>query len=1041
MRRWSAAISGVVLSLGAAVAWCSSGVGTGPRTSLLPGGAGIEFGRDVRPILAERCFACHGRDAGARKAGLRLDTREGATSDRDGRGAAIVAGDPDSGLLIRRVSSLDLAERMPPEGAGLTDAEIAVLRSWIAQGAAWERHWSLTPPRRVEPPSVREESWPSGSLDRFVLSSLERAGLEPAPEADRFALARRVALDLTGLPPRPEEVAAFARDQSPDAYERYVDRLLASPHFGERWASVWLDLARYADTKGYEADRERTMWPYRDWVIDAFNSDMPFDRFTVEQLAGDLLRAPTHDQLVATAFHRNTMTNDEGGTDDEEFRVAAVIDRVNTTMQAWMGLTAGCAQCHDHKYDPISQREYYRLFAFFNNTQDADRADESPTIPAGDPRLVETVERLTDRRIALTKAIDQTVMAWDYAEPEQQTTPVVRASEPRDVYWIDDEEPAGSVPYVDGATAPWTWEKGPGPISGERAMVRRAREFSQHYLTDAPIGMVLAEGDVLVAHVHIDPTAPTREIMLQFHASGSWEHRAFWGQDLINFGSTGTTSRARRGDLPEAGRWMRLEIPPEAVGLKAGDEIDGWAFSQQGGTVWWDAAGVRTRGSPRERWRDSEIAWIEEVRARGGRGLGGEVSALVKRDVSGWTDSERRTVRSTYLRSFNRAARARIRPLEEELESTRMTLFSYESRLAQLPIMREQMDESRETHVLVGGSFLSPGERVERGTPAAFPAFPAGARRDRLGLARWLVSPENPLTARVAVNRIWARLFGRGLVLTEEDFGTQGTFPSHPELLDWLAVEFMESGWRIKPLIREMVLSRTYRQSCEVSSLALELDPTNRLLSRSARTPLPAEMVRDQALKVSGLLSEKLGGPSVFPPQPEGVWQVVYNGAQWRTSEGDDRYRRALYTFWRRTSPYPSMMTFDAVSREVCVARRVPSSSPLQAFVTLNDPAFVEMAQGFARRIVAEGGETIETRARFAMEVALCRPITGREIDRLVALYGAQAAWYGAHAEEAERMATDPIGAIPDGGDAAELAAWTVVANVVLNLDEFLSRP
>jgi mono/diheme cytochrome c family protein len=768
--------------------------------------APVDFGREVRPILAKSCFACHGPDDAHRKAGLRLDRRDAAISPRKRGGAAIVPGKPDASELIRRITSTDESEVMPPKKSGglpFSQAQVSVLKRWIAQGATYPEHWAYVKPQRPPLPAVKDTSWPRVGLDHFILARLEKEGLRPAEPADRFVLLRRVSLDLRGLPPTPAEVEAFARDQSPDAYEKAVDRMFADPAYGERWARVWLDLARYADSAGYGSDPLRTIWRYRDWVIDAFNRDLPYDRFTIEQIAGDLVPNPTPEQRMATAFHRNTMTNTEGGTDREEYRVAAVKDRVDTTFQVWMGVTMGCAKCHNHKYEPISQLEYYRFYAFFNQSADADRPDEAPVIDAPTPEEREKAKAVDARLAALRKKL---------AEPKR----------------------------------------------------------------------------VAVRAVRFTP------------------------------------------------------IPVESL----------------------------------------DVLW--------------EIGVVAK-----------------------------TRPI-----------------IPTLPVMEELASQKqRATYLMVKGNFLSPGDKVESAVPAAFPPLPKGAPVNRLGVAQWLVSPDNPLTARVAVNRLWSQLFGTGIVETEEDFGTQGELPSHPELLDWLATEYVRLNWSTKALLREIVTSATYRQSSRVTPELLAKDPKNRLLSRGPRFRLEAEELRDQALALSGLLSRKIHGPSVFPPQPPGLWQAAFNGQRtWATSTGEDRYRRGLYTFWRRTIPYPSMATFDAPSREICTVRRIRTNTPLQAFVTLNDPVYVEAARALAHRIIKEGGATPEARADYALRLCLCRPALPEQVSRIVELFKTEHEHYGKDSAAALALATETPAALPKGMDAAELAAWTVVANVLLNMDAVLTK-
>jgi hypothetical protein len=770
----------------------------------------IDFVRDVRPILKAHCYACHA--GGHQEGGLRLDRRDQAMAGGDSGRPAIVPGNTAASRMIQAISGADAELRMPPEGEKpLIPADIEKLTRWISQGAKWPdaanaqestpTHWAWQKPVKAPLPEVRNTKWPRHPIDYFVLAPLEAAGYDPSPEADRHLLARRVYLDLVGLPPTWQEVQAFVNDTSPDAFDKLVDRTLAHQGYGERWARVWLDLARYADSKGYGSDPLRTIWRYRDWVIDALNRNLPFDRFTIEQLAGDLLPDATPETILATAFHRNTMANDEGGTDDEEFRVAAVKDRAETTLQVWMGLTMGCAKCHTHKFDPITQREYYQVFAIFNQTEDADRGDEEPRL--------------------LTPS-----------EEEQR-----------------------------------------------RLVASRAR---------------LAMFDTYLA------------------------------------------------------------------------------------------------------------------------GMLGEIEVL--------------PIAADVLRVERAAQDAEVKRLEKNLTKT--------------PIMRElAADKRRETRMMIKGNFRTPGDPVQPAVLASFHPLPSGCRPDRLGLARWLVDRDNPLTARVLVNRVWARLFGVGLVATEEDFGTQGAAPSNQQLLDWLAVDLMEHGWDVKRLLREIVGSASYRQSSTGTPALAESDPGNRLLGRGARFRLEAEQVRDQALAIAGLLSPKQGGPSVYPPQPPGLWRAAFNGERtWATSTGNDQYRRGLYTYWRRTVPYPAMSVFDAPSREICTLRRISTNTPLQAFVTLNDPVFVEAAQALARRIIREGGATLQERAGFALRTALVRPPNEPQISRLVALYNDAHAQFEHDAEAANSMACDPLGPLPEGADACDLASWTVVANVVLNLDGVLTR-
>jgi hypothetical protein len=767
------------------------------------------FTRDIKPLLSNRCFHCHGPDAETREGGdgegLRLDTFDGATTDLGDR-SAIVPGKPSASELIARITSTDPDIVMPPPDSGvpLTPAEIARLTAWIKAGAEYEPHWAYVPPKRPPVPAVKNKAWPRNDIDRFVLARLEKENLAPQPEADRVTLARRLSLDLTGLPPTPEEVDGFVSNTSPDATEKFIDRLLEHPGYGEHVARQWLDLARYADSAGYADDRPRTIWAWRDWVIKACDENMPFDQFTIRQLAGDLLPEATIDDKVATAFHRNTLTNSEGGTIDEEFRVAAVVDRVNTTMSTWMGTTIACCQCHDHKYDPLAQKEYFGIYAILNQTADADQPNESPVLEV------------------------------------------------------------------------WTPEQ----------LANRAR-------LDA--------------------------------------------------------------ELAEIGRSLPSKKPK-------GEEAP-------------------------------------------------EIVAL----------------------------RERQKTLQKERNAIKPRTT--------VPVMEELPAKKRRvTKLQYRGNWNDLGPEVAPGVPRVFgTAKPSpDGRIDRLALAKWLVDPANPLTARVVVNRIWERLFGIGIVATSEEFGAQGELPSHPELLDWLACELIDRGWDTKAITRLIVSSAAYRQSSKCPPTTIARDPENRLLACGPRVRLSAEVIRDQALAASGLLSRKKGGPSVNPPQPDlGLKAAFGGGLDWKTSSGEDRYRRAIYTTWRRSNPYPSMATFDAPNREVCTVRRPRTNTPLQALVTLNDPVYVEAAQALARRMVREGGSNAADRATRGFRLVLTRHPTGPEVDRLVKLFEEAVAKYRADEAAAKAMATVPLGKPPAdlGADLPELAAWTVVANVILNLDETFMCP
>ena len=1125
----------------------------------------VNFNRDIRPLLAKNCFACHGPDEAHREAGLRLDVRDAAIGELDSGSKAIVPGSAEESELLARITSTDESVRMPPADTGivLQPEQIDLIRRWIAGGAEYSQHWSLAPPRRSPLPEVQDEKWPAGAIDRFILSSLESAGLQPSPEADRHILIRRVTLDLTGLPPTPEEVKAFVTDESPDSYERLVDRLLDSPPYGERWARMWLDLARYADSAGHGSDPLRTIWRYRDWVIDALNQNMPYDQFTREQLAGDLMPSPTHEQLVATAFHRNTMTNTEGGTDDEEFRIAAVKDRIDTTVQVWMGLTFGCAQCHTHKYDPISHRDYYSMFAFFNQTADNDQPNEAPTIASPTAAIKEQMAgidaKVVELKTQLNTSTPELIAAqtnWEAGLKPQGQWHVLQPAE------LASENGTILQPQADGTVL----ASGPAPATEAYTLTSKTNlqnltglrlEVLPHESLKGAVGRA-ADGNFVLSRISItaQDTASSakrgRYVRVEIpgdnqllslaevqvlsgsenvakagkatQASTAFEGRAelaidgntdgryyeamstthtdrqanpWWEVDLGTMrpvdsvviwnrtdGNVGSRLAKFRISVLDEGRkavWeedvaqapspsssfvlggpRRVPIPHAAADfsqdgfavMTAIDDKDlserGWALAPQQKMP---HSAVFTFGSPvgespdtllnvklEHRFKDPgytvghfRLSVTDDPAVGRRASLPSDMLAIVDTPTDSRSEEQRNR-----LAEYYRSIAPELKPVRDQiaaLEKSRPTVPT-------VPVMQEVAAEKRRaTHILLKGNFLEKGDAVEPAVPAALHALPHDAPKNRLGVAMWLMDPQNPLTARVAMNRYGSQLFGVGLVETEEDFGTQGELPSHPELLDWLATEFMASGWNMKAMLRMIVTSRTYRQSSRITPEQLEKDPRNRLLSRAPSFRLEAEMVRDQALALSGLLSRKIGGPSVFPPQPPNLWQAAFNGERtWATSTGEDRWRRGLYTFWRRTVPYPSMATFDAPSREICSVRRIRTSTPLQAFVTLNDPVFVEAAQALARRIVREGGQTPEERAAFGLQLCLARPAHPDQIVSLTELYRTELNHYQNDTKAAEKLATDPLGPLPEGASAPELAAWTVVSNVLLNMDGVLTK-
>ena len=931
----------------------------------------VSYEADVKPLLERSCYRCH--KGVKHKGDLRLDRKSAALRGGES-GKVLLAGKSAESVLIHLVAGTDPKKAMPPgRSKRLTAAEVGVLRAWIDQGLDWPEkfagenaagrtHWAFQPLRLYNPAKVSNPDWVRTPIDHFVLLRLDQEGLKPAPEADRHTMIRRLSIDLTGLPPTVAEVDAFVNDKSDRAYEALVDRLLTSKGYGERWARVWLDLARYADSAGYAQDPERTIWAYRDWVIGAINNNMPFDQFTIEQLAGDMLPNATESQKIATGFHRNTMTNSEGGTDDEEFRVAAVVDRVNTTMQVWMGMTFGCAQCHSHKYDPISQEEYYRFFAIWNQSEDADRGNESPTL-----KVTSEAQKLQ------RAAYEQEIAALEKKRVEEAAArATIKLDEgPIQARFVRVEIPGRKV-FLSLAEVQ-VFSGG-----GNVAVKGKASQSSTGF--NGPAALAIdgnTDGDYSTAK----STTHTQE------EQGPW-----WEVDL------GSASRIDKVVI-----WNRTDSD-------LGYRLGGFRVALLDA----DRKPLFVHSPPAVPKPSSELAVPES---------GAKLSAAQKKETLAFSGSAGASPET-----------AKIAELKKKIEGLKTTTT---------PVMAERpANRMRKTNIHVRGNFKQKGREVQPGIPATFPALPEGSKPDRLGVARWLVDSQNPLTARVIVNRYWEQLFGIGLVETSEDFGLQGAKPSHRALLDHLALYLLREKWNIRQLLKFIVTSRVYRQSSRVTAELAEKDPRNRLLARGPRLRLSAEMVRDQALAVSGLLDRKMFGPSVRPPQPALGNNAAFGGStDWKTSAGGDKYRRGLYTKWRRTSPYPSMVTFDAPSREFCTIRRISTNTPLQALVTLNDPVYVEAAQILARRLLAEGGAGATDRAGFAFRLVLARPPTEKEKKLLLGLFTESRKLFAEKPDEAKKMATSYAGEAPKGVELADLAAWTVVGNVLLNLDETIARP
>lgn len=975
-------------------------------------------------ILAERCFKCHG--PARSENGLRLDIREDALSGGDSQTPAIAAGDADNSLLIRKVSAADPAERMPKEGERLSPAEIAVLRAWIDAGAPWPlqkssaesktTHWSFVAPIRPWVPSVESGADVRNPIDAFILAELARANRTPTPEADRYTLIRRAHLELVGLPPSPEEVIDFVNDPDPDAFEGMIDRLLQSRHYGERQARRWLDAARYADTNGFEKDRPRSIWPYRDWVIGTFNENMPYDQFVVEQLAGDLLPDATEAQRVATGFHRNTMFNEEGGIDAAEDWFKRTIDRVNTTGTVLLGLTIGCAQCHAHKYDPISQKEFFSLFAFFNDAQETTLRLSDPEI---DSRRAEIQDQLTklDARILRAGRKDESVQA-DYRRWRTETTakavawtvlrPVAMSSEKGaalklledgsvlvggdipndDVYVLEFDAAADSITALRLEALPHEDLPGGGPGRGT----------------------ILAEGDFLLTGLELALVSSGGEdaepisIAAASHdyaATGRGADQALDGKDDTGWSIKGATGRPHQAVYA-------FETP-----IQAGAKRIRVTLVQ-------DYIHQHTLGH----FRISVTSHAGDVVATG-------VPAEIEKALLGVSENRNRRV-DDVERHYLLEVAPGLAEWHKQREELRASLPSFSTTLTMT-----KRAAPRTTYRYRRGNFNRPGRQVDFGVPAVLPPLPADAPRNRLTLARWIVDRNNPLTARVAMNRLWQHVFGRGLVNTPEDFGLRGDRPSHPALLDWLAVEFMERGWDMQAMHRLMVTSAAFRRSSRVTPVRLKDDPENVLLARGLRFRLDAEVIRDTALSASGLLNATVGGPSVYPPQPAGVSELAYGNSTWPESTGPDRYRRGLYTYLKRTAPYPSAATFDAASADETCVRRRRTNTPIQALTLLNDQVFVEASQALAQRVLRHEAD-LAGKIDYLFLLCVNRPADASESERIAAFFRETRDVL----EQDIRRAWEIAGPIAwfEAKRVAEQAAWTAVCRVVLNLDETITQ-
>jgi hypothetical protein len=1008
----------------------------------------LRFDRDIRPILSEHCYACHG--PAKQEAGLRLDDGAAATAPLASGAVAVVPGQPAASTLVARIRATDPDVVMPPPHTKkpLGAAAQELLERWIATGAGFEPHWSFRPLSRPEVPAAPAEI--TNPVDRFLEARLAAEGLPVNPAADRPTLARRLSFALTGLPPDPAEVAAFAADPAADAVERFVDRLVASPHHGEEMARHWLDVARYADTHGLHLDNERQMWAYRDWVVGAFNQNMPFDTFTIWQLAGDLLPGATRDQQTATGFSRCNVTTSEGGSINEELLFRYAVDRTATVVQAWMGITAQCAVCHDHKFDPLSQREFYSLYAFFNSAADpgfdGNILTTAPTITLPSAAEERELADLDARLPGLQQALDGALDAVVYTDP----APVDPRPEPvrTETVWLDDEFPPGAAVQSGGGALAWFSGGAPGEVlSGQRSLERTATGIGQDFYQSGAEPIVIPAGGEIFASVWIDPARPPRSVMLQFHA-GEWKHRAVWGDiDAIAWGEAGKPSRFHAGPLPEPGGWRRLSVTVEQLGLAAGTKLEGFALTQFDGHVRWDLVGIASVSDPARDPTRSLAAWWQE---RTGKDklddVPGELRGLVKQGADKTTDAaEQARVRRHWL---SRVWGERPEPLAkavDDLLAARGRREALDKGLTRTFVFND-LPQMRDSFVMQRGAYDKPGAKVERATPGFLPPLlvATGDVPNRLDLAQWILSPRQPLTARVAANRLWQQFFGTGLVKTSEDFGLQGEAPSHPELLDWLACEYRDCGWDTRRMVRLLVTSRAFLRSAVVAPEQLAADPDNRLLARGPRLRLDAEQIRDNALAVAGLLVRTPGGRGVRPYQPDNIWEPVgfagSNTQKYTRDSGTALYRRSLYTFLKRTAPPPFMVNFDAPNREQFCARRERSNTPLQALQLLNDVQHVEAARALAARALSEGGSDDAARIAWLFRTVLARPPEGDEAAVVTATLAAHRARYAADTEAARKLVSQGESKPPEGMPVEDLAPFTLVANLLLNLDETLTR-
>ena len=1063
----------------------------------------VDFDRDVRPILSDNCFACHGPEEEGRQGNLRLDTKDDVFADRGGYQIIVPGKSPDS-RLYQRISATQ--RRMPPASSGrtLTQKQVGLIREWIDQGAKWESHWSFEPPKRPALPEVKDKTWPKNPIDNFTLARLEADGLKPSPEAHKATLLRRVSLDLTGLPPTPTEVDSFIADHSEDAYEKRVDQLLKSPHYGERMAMQWLDLARYSDTHGYHIDSLREMWPWRDWVINAYNRNMPFNEFTIEQLAGDLLPNAMVDQKIASGFNRNNMINFEGGAIPEEYHVEYVVDRASTTATTWLGLTMGCARCHDHKYDPIKQKDFYRFFAFFNTVPerglDGYEGNADPVLQLPTPEQKRQMDELNQQIAGVLAAMPEKEMLT--LRNEWQKTRLASLSEPPSeglatnyafngdlsdsLSKHDGKLERGEVVYEDGPTGKAAEFSGEAEVNLGQAGDFDAREpFALAVWADVyglKSSVVLQKKDASEHwagyQLGFDDVAYTgrhqRNLRVVARFAARWPDNAIEVRTkdrvrmngphhlVVNYDGSGKAGGLK---IYVDGKPSETEIKKDTLSsgtfrtsasLEIGNKDTGGLFQGQLGDMRIytrtltdaEAENLAVHFPARILLTEiadapaKEIAALQPDKPPEEADIGGPPKAESKEKKQERLEKQHQTRLTEYFLKHD--APEKYRQLYSRLAELRKDRDKLEKSITTTMVMAE-MSKPRDTFILGRGQYDNRGDKVTPGVPSFLPPMSRDMPPNRLGLAGWILDPSNPLTARVAVNQYWQQYFGTGIVKTTEDFGSQGEPPSHPELLDWLATEFVRSGWDVKAMQRLIVTSATYRQSSIASHELIERDPENRLLARGPRFRLPAEMVRDNALAISGLLNDKIGGPSAYPYQPKGLWEEMafgegYSGQNYTPSSGADLYRRGMYTLWKRTVPPPSLTLFDAPDREKCTARRAVTNTPLQALALLNDPTYVEASRALAERTLRNGGKSDHARIDFAFKLATARTPDAQERAILLNSLKEFRASYAQDRANANKLLS--VGEWKADGSVAprELAAWTTIASMILNLDETVTK-